>query len=237
MIYDLSIPEAQSWRYPLPGEPKTKVLGINLLRTCRQVRAETQDRVWYESWFINLPLSSSESIDLGTATSSLHELALAKIFVLNLAIEVDPNDLSSCGLLNLENLSSFKSLWFIHVAVRWGGLGKLKLKQFKDPTKTTFLRGLVIQIILQIPPHVNVSWSFRAWGTYQEHVSDVLDSIGKGYKYLQGAHYQSKVSKNCEANTYTYLLRSLLTNEAMINDATSFKANTRPKELASPTYH
>lgn len=202
MIYDLSIPKKQRWDFPLPTEPKAKVLGINLLRTCRQIREETSDRVWYRSWRIRLPLpkqSDPSPIDLEFATSSMHELALAKISSVTLDIGIDPDDLPSCGLLNLEKLSSFKSSWLTFVFVRWGDRDKGRSSDLsKDPTKTTFLRGLVIQILLQAPPHLEIAWNFRFWGRCKWGLSQALERIAGEYKFLQGAHYERKVGKLCK---------------------------------------
>lgn len=206
MVYDLTIPNRYDWQFPLPGQPKAKVMGINLLQSCKQIRQETHSRVWYSSMHVLLPLptkSDTRVIDLGIATCSLNDEALAKIPTLHLDIEVDPDNLSSSGLICLKKLSSFKSLWIIYVTVRWGSYyDAIRIsKPGDDPTKTKFLKGLVIQILLQIPRHIDhIFWAFRFWEDYREDLVDALEVIGKEYRFLQGAHHERNLGKNDKNN-------------------------------------
>lgn len=198
MIYDLSIPKKQPWRYPLPFQPKAKVSGINLLRTCRQIREETLERIWYKLWALSFPLlkqSDPSTIDLALATSSLHNLALAKIPMLDLSINIDASKTSSCGLINLQMLSSFKSLSWLSISVTCrSDYEGLKPEHWDNPRSSVFLRGLVIQILLQIPPQVRtVCWHIWFWEDGGRNSSNVLESIAEEYQYLKGAHYGRKI--------------------------------------------
>ncbi|CAD0098488.1 unnamed protein product [Aureobasidium mustum] len=203
MVYDLCMPDNDEWEFPLPGQPKAKVMGINLLRSYKQIRQETQGRVWYNSLRVRFPLpkeSDTSVIDLEIATSSLYDEALAKVTWLELDIEVDPDDLSSCGLICLERLSSFRSLWAISIDIWWGTRDRIRIfKPCDDPTKTTFLKGLVIQLLLQIPRRFkDVYWGLFIPKEDREDLDKALELIAKEYKFLQGAHYERKVDTTCE---------------------------------------
>lgn len=65
MIYDLSMADQHEWKFPLPGQPKSRVMGINLLQSCKQIRQETHSRVWNRGWPLWFPADTS-SIDLGS---------------------------------------------------------------------------------------------------------------------------------------------------------------------------
>ncbi|KAG9683673.1 hypothetical protein KCU95_g12520, partial [Aureobasidium melanogenum] len=193
MVYDLSIPQLQRWDFPSPGEPKAKVLGINLLQTCKQIRQETHGRVWHAGWTIKFPLDAS-SVNLRSATSAMSDSALAKIRILHLYIRINPNALCPWGPIDLEILSSFKTLDGVTIVVDWGRPGQImSIKPAEDPSESVFLTGLVIQILPQIPQRVlTVLWDLNIWGD-KFHVSDALETIAKKYEHLQGSNYLPKV--------------------------------------------
>ncbi|KAH0339061.1 hypothetical protein KCU81_g7419, partial [Aureobasidium melanogenum] len=193
MIYDLSVPNKWQREFPLPGGPKTAVMGINLLRSCKQIRQETHDRVWHAGWTIRFPLNSS-SVNLRSATSAMSDLALAKIRILHLYITINPNALCPWGPIDLEILSSFKTLGGVAIVVNWGRPGqRTSIKPAEDPSESVFLTGLVTQILPQIPQRVStVFWDFCIWGD-KIHVSEALETIAKKYEHLQGSNYLPKV--------------------------------------------
>lgn len=193
MVYDLSMSDRYDWQYPLPGHPKPRVMGINLLRSCKQIRQETHDRVWCEGWTFEFP-SDTSSADLRFATSSLHELALAKIRVLCLQIKIDPDTLTSWGPIDLEVLSSFKSLYGLSVSVHLGTPDKRTKLVQSDLSKSVYLKGLVIQILLQVPQQVWIlQWDLIFRDSRGFHFSGALTSIAKEHKHLQGSDYLPKV--------------------------------------------
>ncbi|KAH0384715.1 hypothetical protein KCU92_g4207, partial [Aureobasidium melanogenum] len=193
MIYDLSMPHKWHMEFPLPGEPKIGVMGINLLRSCKQIRQETHARVWFAGWTIGFP-SNASSVNLRSATSAMNDLALAKIRTLNLDITIGPDALSPWGPIDLEILPSFKALCHLNIVVYWGRPGqRTSIKPAEDPSESVFLTGLVIQILPQIPQRVLiVMWDLFIWGD-KLHVSQALESIAKKYEHLQGSNYLPKI--------------------------------------------
>ncbi|KAH0157490.1 hypothetical protein KCU67_g7882, partial [Aureobasidium melanogenum] len=193
MIYDLSMPHKRHKEFPLPGGPKIGVMGINLLRSCKQIRQETHGRVWFASWAIEFP-SIASSVNLRSATSAMNDLALAKIEALNLDITIDPDALSPWGPIDLEILPSFKALYCLNTMVNWGRPEqRTSIKPAEDPSKSVFLTGIVIQILPQIPQRVlTVMWDLYIWGD-KLHISRGLESIAKKYEHLQGSNYLPKI--------------------------------------------
>ncbi|THW95376.1 hypothetical protein D6C90_00839 [Aureobasidium pullulans] len=154
MVYDLAIPKDYRWNFRMPGKPKTVVKGINLLQSCRQVRQETQDRVWCHS----LCIDCNESlVNMGAVMSGLNSTALAKIPIVRLSITIDPDASSSWGPIDLTVLSDAKLLYMLDLEIDWSNLKRCSFTPSKD---TAFFTGLVIQIMTQIPQHVKyVFWN------------------------------------------------------------------------------
>ena len=189
MVYDLAIPKDYRWNFRMPGKPKTVVKGINLLRSCRQVRAEVSDRVWRRLLSIDF---NTSSFNMRAATSALNDSALAKIPIVRLSITIDPDALSSCGAIDLTGLSSFKSLSSLVLNIMW--MSPKTRKSFEPSIDTTFFTGLVIQTMTQIPQHKPyVYWTLYYYDECDRfQSSDVLEVLARKYKSLRGFAHESQ---------------------------------------------
>ncbi|KAK6003669.1 hypothetical protein QM012_009440 [Aureobasidium pullulans] len=197
MVYDLSMSNRYDWRFPSPGQPKPTVLGINLLRTCRQIRHETQGRVWY----IELPLedqSDKTSIDIGLALTCMPDAALARIVWISLTVVIDPSTLSVLGPINLQGLTTLKTLRTLHIYISVGTLQKIAgAKTRQDLENTVILTGLVTQMLPQIPKEVYVDWGllYRDKDSGSRY-SDGLLPIAEKFKCLRGSDCEPRVSND-----------------------------------------
>lgn len=189
MVYDLAIPNDYRWNFRMPGKPKTVVKGINLLRSCRQVRAEVSNRVWRRLLSIDF---NTSSFNMRAATSALNDSALAKIPIVRLSITIDPDALSSCGAIDLTGLSSFKSLSSLVLNIMW--MSPKTRKSFEPSIDTTFFTGLVIQTMTQIPRHKPyVYWTLYYYDECDRfQSSDVLEVLARKYKSLRGFAHESQ---------------------------------------------
>ncbi|KAH0369267.1 hypothetical protein KCU65_g3372, partial [Aureobasidium melanogenum] len=195
MVYDLSIARIQTSKFPLPGQPKPHVSGINLLQSCKQIRKETHERIWRRSWTVDLPLSNPsghDSIDLNLAMSSLNDLTLAKIDMLKLHFDIDPNSVS-WGPINLEKLSALKSLLMLRIVISIGRPTEMTKIEPEDFGKSVFITGLVTQILPQIAR--GVRFFHLAIGYWDSdcvyRISTKLGPLIKKYECLRGLACES----------------------------------------------
>ncbi|TIA60644.1 hypothetical protein D6C77_04014 [Aureobasidium pullulans] len=193
MVYDLAIPKDYRWDFRMPGKPKTVVKGINLLRSCRQVRAEVSDRVWRRLLSIEF---NTSSFNMRAAMSTLNDSALAKIPIVRLSITIDPDALSSWGWIDLTGLSSLRSLSTLILHIMW--MSPKTRKSFEPSNDTTFFTGLVIQTMTQIPQcRPYVSWSLHYYNEHKElEHSKILEDIATRYKCLRGFAYKSQTDNS-----------------------------------------
>ncbi|THV77091.1 hypothetical protein D6D28_00611 [Aureobasidium pullulans] len=193
MVYDLAIPKDYRWDFRMPGKPKTVVKGINLLRSCRQVRAEVSDRVWRRLLSIEF---NTSSFNMRAAMSTLNDSALAKIPIVRLSITIDPDALSSWGWIDLTGLSSLRSLSTLILNIIW--TSPKTRKSFEPSNDTTFFTGLVIQTMTQIPQRrPYVSWRLHYYNEHKElEHSKILEDIAAKYKCLRGFAYKSQTDNS-----------------------------------------
>lgn len=193
MVYDLAIPNDYSWNFRMPGKPKTVVKGINLLRSCRQVRAETSNRIWNRGLCIGFVTSP---IDMEFAMSGLNSSALAKLVHITISFNIDPDALSPWGPIDVKALSNLKSLFIVRLNVNWGSYKKQTSLDLSS--ELVFLTGFTIQILTQIPEHVRiVHWNvFYCAKGMKSQYSDVLEVLATKYKSLRGSAYKSQAENS-----------------------------------------
>lgn len=213
MIYDLSLPRPHLYTFPLRDKPKAKVKGINLLRSCRQIREETQDRIWSRHWIIQFPLGPSGDktaplIDFNHALSGLTTEALAKISLLQLSINLTHKQCSSiANPPNLQVLTELRSLLYFGICFSLGHpFEDLSPDQMETAIKEMpLLTGVMIQILMQIPKHLHMYWSVCYHSRRSPRPSGLihiqLNDLAERYKTLKGSAYDPKI-KNSSHESY-----------------------------------
>ncbi|CAD0114277.1 unnamed protein product [Aureobasidium uvarum] len=206
MVYDLSILKQQRWAFPLPGQPKAKVMGINLLQSCKQVRQELYDRIWIKTWYISFPFPSDRvdgpSIDLSYAVSRLNTEALANVTALHLNVDIARKPYSVFGLIDLQILAVFKSLIRVFVCFELGHIDQAQPEdQMAAMTKEIpLLTGYLVQMLIQTPKHVTVAWFLRYRDGPRKSSEFVhptwvgLGDLVERYKDLRGLVYKSGIA-------------------------------------------
>lgn len=109
---------------PITSQPKPVVPGLNLLRSCRQVRREISYRVWNKPWNLRFPLLQESAdapfINLSYAVSLLNTEALARMASLSLTVTLDHQPFPIFGSISLRALSSFKGLRWLFIYLDLG---------------------------------------------------------------------------------------------------------------------
>lgn len=197
MIYDLCFEKSPTWNYPLPGDPRPVVPGINLLRVCRQIYNDRSGYIWRNDWMIYFPLKKRLEQDTSPmnctyAMSCLHLAALANLRSVFLLTSVHQNSQELWGPVDLRVLYELKSLSMLSIFVNFGSYNRrVDSQKMTSIEESPFLTGFIIQAISQIPrSSCWVTWHLYYWDTDGKRRSSLaLANLAEKYKALRGSSY------------------------------------------------